>query len=362
MRRLAILTLAISSVTSGAQAFEPPSPGLDIYWVDVQGGAATLVVTPARETILIDSGWPGFDDRDPKRIVHVLKNVAGCQQIDHLVTTHWHVDHYGGVEGLSKLVPIARFWDRGLPDDADPALDFPEGFKPGDKLYLAYKQASAGKRTVLKPGDRLPLEGDLEALVIASGGKVIQAGQPATSEPNPACDEAIPDHPIDRSDNARSVVLVFRLGAFDFLDCGDLTWNIEKQLVCNVDRTRFGQKRSAPDTSIDLYQVTHHGMDISNHPALVRTIKPTVAVMNNGPRKGGSPAVVKLLKAQPGLEALYALHKNQATGPEENADPALTANTDPSGGQYIHAHVEPDGSSFTLKIGPDGPPRTFRSK
>src|SRR3954452_13803387 len=90
---------------------------LDIYFIDVMGGAATLIVTPEKESILIDSGWPGFDDRDPKRIVHVLKDVAGFDHIDHLVTTHWHTDHFGGVAGLSKLIEIRHFWDRGLPED-----------------------------------------------------------------------------------------------------------------------------------------------------------------------------------------------------------------------------------------------------
>ena len=79
---------------------------LEIYFIDVEGGAATLLVTPERESILIDSGWPGLDDRDPKRIVHVLKDLAGCDQLDHLVTTHWHTDHYGGVAGLARMVRI----------------------------------------------------------------------------------------------------------------------------------------------------------------------------------------------------------------------------------------------------------------
>jgi beta-lactamase superfamily II metal-dependent hydrolase len=371
-RLLAGLAVILACTRSAPAADEPapspspaPSPvprGLDLYFIDVQGGAATLIVTPEKESLLIDSGWPGLEDRDPKRIVHVLRDVAGCERLDHLVTTHWHIDHYGGVEGISRLVPIGRFWDRGLPEDNLPGVDFPDGPKPEDPLYLAYKKASEGKRKPLKAGDRLPLRGQVDALVLASGGKVVLEGERLGAQVNDLCDDSIADLPADHSDNARSLTLIFRLGAFDFLDCGDLTWNIEKKLVCDVDRIRFGQQRTVPDQAIDLYQVTHHGMDISNHPTLLRTIQPTVAVMNNGPRKGGSPATVKRLKALPTLQALYALHKNQATSPEDNADPAATANADPAGGQFIHVHVEPDGSAFTVRIGEDGPPRTFTTR
>jgi beta-lactamase superfamily II metal-dependent hydrolase len=339
-----MVSLLLAAVL-GFAADEPR--GLDIYFVDVQGGAATLIVTPERESILIDSGWPGFDDRDPKRIVYVLKEVAGLDHLDHLVTTHWHIDHFGGVEGLAKRIEIAHFWDRGLPEDGIAGLDFPDGPKADDPLGVAYRKASAGKRTALKAGDTLPLRGDAKAVVVVSGKNVIDAHGEAAH-----CADAPPDKEPDPSDNARSLGLIVRLGRFDFLDLGDLTWNVEKTLVCPVDR--LGK--------VDLYQVTHHGMDISNHPTLVKSVEPTVAVMNNGPRKGGSPATVKLLKSLPSLRALYAVHKNQATGPVDNADPALTANADPEGGQFIHVHVEPDGSRFSVRIGTDGERREYEAR
>ena len=142
----------------------------------------------------------------------------------------------------------------------------------------------------------------------------------------------------------------FRLSEFDFLDCGDLTWNIENALVC--PQNTLG--------TIDLYQVTHHGLDISNNPVLVRSIQPTVAIMNNGPRKGGSPATVKLLRSIPSIKAAY--QRNAATSPEDNTDPGLIANSDPGGGQFIHVSVTPDGSKFHVQIGPDGPQREFASR
>ena len=142
------------------------------------------------------------------------------------------------------------------------------------------------------------------------------------------------------------------LGKFDFLDCGDLTWNIENALVCP-------QNTIGP---IDLYQVTHHGLDISNNPVLVRSIQPTVAIMNNGPRKGGSPATVKLLRSIPSIKAAYQLHRNAQTSSEDNADPSLIANSDPAGGQFIHVSVTPEGSKFTVQIGPDGQRSEYASR
>jgi beta-lactamase superfamily II metal-dependent hydrolase len=343
-------------------AAAPAERGLDIYHIDVDGGAATLIVTPERESILIDSGWPGLDDRDPKRIVHVLKDVAKLDHIDHLVTTHWHRDHFGGVAGLSKLVEIKRFWDRGLPEDGLSGIDFPDGPPVDDELGKAYREASKGKRTALMAGDKLPLKGNVQAVVLTSGGKVYMQDKRFGAQRNTACNSAPADQALDPSDNARSLSLVFRLGDFDFLDCGDLTWNVEKQLVCDVDRIKLSAPDGRKATAVDVYQVTHHGMDSSNNPVLVRTIEPTVAIMNNGPRKGGAAATVRLLKSVDSIKALYALHKNVATGPDDNADPKLTANSDPKGGQFIEVNVSPDGSKYTVKIGEDGEPREFATR
>jgi len=345
---IAIAPLLLAASLCGA---DEPSRPMDLYFIDVMGGAATLIVTPDRESILIDSGWAGFDDRDPKRIEHVLKDVARLDHLDHLVTTHWHADHFGGVEGLARRLRIDHFWDRGLPDPKAPEGDranYPDGPFAGDLLGIHYRKASEGKRKALKAGDSLPIRG-VEAVVLASGGRVSEG---LTGPSNPACAEAPPDQPVDKSDNARSLAFRFRLGRFDFLDCGDLTWNVEKALACPSDRVG----------PIDLYQVTHHGMDISNHPTLVRRIAPTVAIMNNGPRKGGAPGTVKLLRSIPSIQAAYQLHKNAATSADENTEPALIANPDPAGGQFIHVEVVPDGSSFTVQIGTDGAKRSFKAK
>jgi competence protein ComEC len=348
----AVLAVMVAAVIAGggvkAGAAEPG--GMDIYYIDVLGGAATLLVTPERESILIDTGWPGQNDRDPKRILHVLKEVAGLDHLDHLVTTHWHMDHFGGVEGLAKRVEIKNFWDRGLPEDKIEGLDFPDGPKADDPLGIAYRAASKGKRKTVKAGDALPLRGAISATVLAASGRVAPA--PANSPANPLCAEAPPDQDVDPSDNARSVVVRFRLGKFDFLDCGDLTWNVEKALVCPHDLIG----------PIDLFQVTHHGLSISNHPTLLRTVQPIVTIMNNGPRKGGSAVTVERLKAIPSIQAAYQLHRNAKTSDADNTDPSLIVNTDEEGGKFLHVAVAPDGSRFRVQFGADGPERTFESR
>ena len=346
---LAVLLALAPAMTRAADA---PAKGLDLYFIDVMGGAATLLVTPEGESFLIDSGWPGEADRDPKRIVHVLKDVAKLDRLDHLVTTHWHMDHFGGVAGLSKLVPIGHFWDRGLPDPSAPDHDkakFPDGPMPDDPLGIAYLKASAGKRTTLRAGDTLPLKGQIRATVIAASNAIESEHAPIRDPANPLCAQAPPDQAPDPSDNALSLALHVRTGRFRFLDCGDLTWNVEKRLVCPHDLVG----------PIDLFQVTHHGMDISNHPSLLQTIRPTVAIMDNGPRKGGSPATVARLQSLASLKALYQLHKNAATPPDQNTAPSRIANADPAGGQFLRVSVTPDGSHFTVQIGTDGPSETF---
>lgn len=344
-----ILCLLAAAIGTTRAAEPSEARGLDIYFVDVQGGAATLVVTPERETILIDSGWPDRFHRSGEAIAKVLEEI-GSDRIDHLVTTHWHLDHWGGVEDLAKRVKIERYWDRGLPEDGEPGLEFNDGPKDDDPQAIAYRAASKGKRSILRPGDSLPLRGDVSAVVLAASGKV--ASPPKDAPENPLCASAPAAHPEDRSDNAQSIVLKLRAGTFDFLVCGDLTWNIEKKLVCPHDL--IGK--------IDLYQVTHHGLAISNHPTLLQTIEPLVTVMTNGPRKGGEAEAVHRLRTIPSVQASYQLHRNAQTGDDDNTDPALIVNDNPEGGRYLHVSVSPDGSTFRVKMGADGPERTFESR
>ncbi len=319
---------------------------LDLYFIDVEGGAATLIVTPAGESVLIDAGWDGFDGRDAKRIQRAIGQ-AGITTIDHMVTTHYHRDHYGGVPELARLAAIRRFYDHGkmtsLPDDTE----FPERF-------AAYQAATKGQTTTLKPGDSIPLksgEGEppIQLLCVAARATVITGDAESA---NPACTSAEPNE--DTSDNSRSVALLLKFGDFDFLNLADLSWNVSKRLFCPSNR--IGQ--------VDLYQVTHHGGNISNDPALLRSLSPTVAVMINGPRKGGHPDTIKWLRETPSLRALYQLHRNVQTTSEQNAPSEFIANLDeqPDAANMITVSVDSTTRAFTVTNGRTKESRSYQFK
>lgn len=317
--------------------------GLDIYWIDVEGGAATLIVTQAGETVLMDAGWPGFDERDAKRIQQVLTQEAKLNKIDYFITSHFHLDHVGGLPQLAKIVPIERFVDHGDSVELDN--------ERGKRLWESYLEVARDKRMKIEPGDTLPLQG-VEFLVVAARSKFIQKplGTPGS---NPFCKTAELHEP-DPGENGKSIGFIIRVGDFEFLDLGDLTWNFEYELAC--PKNLLGE--------IDLYQVTHHGMHMSGNPQHVWGIKPTVAVMNNGPRKGGRPEVYDMLMQSPGLEDLWQVHRAVESDAEHNPDERRIANlgeTEGCAGHWIQAAVDADGS-YTITNSRNGFSRTYRAK
>ena len=325
---------------------EEPRRGLDIYFIDTEGGAATLVVTPAGESVLIDCGNPG--SRDPERIAKTAEAI-GLKAIDHLIITHWHTDHYGGVDRLSKLIPIHRYYDHGIPEklDEDPKM-FPV-------LIAAYKAATKGKSKTLKPGDSIPLKQvagapALRLDCLCGSGEVIP-DKPRAAENAIAKDHKPKDE--DKTDNARSLGFVLSYGKFRFLDLGDLTWNIEYKLVSPSDKIG----------PVDVYQTTHHGLDISNNPVVINTVRPRVAIFNNGPRKGGMPAVTAALRRSPEIQAIYQVHRNLTVGAAENTDPEYIANPDEKcQGEGISLRVASDAKSYTVTVGSKGKPKKYETR
>jgi beta-lactamase superfamily II metal-dependent hydrolase len=333
---LAALSLSVGLASGAAEERTTAAPRtLDLYFIDVEGGAATLIITPAGQSVLIDAGWDGFDHRDAKRIEQAMRQ-AGATAIDHLIATHYHMDHYGGVAELAKLVPIRRFYDHGKMSSLSEDPEFAE-------RYGAYQAAAKGHTTTLKPGDTIALKTaagtpPLKLLCVAANAAVIGGKSTANAE----C-AGLPAPEADSSENGRSVALRLNWGGFDFLNLADLTWPISQRLICPANQL----------DQIDLYQVTHHGGDGSNNPRLLRSLRPTVAVMINGPRKGGHPDTIRWLREMPSLEALYQLHRNVQTTAEQNTPGEFIANLEeqPDEAEMIVVSVDAAKRTFTVTSG-----------
>lgn len=297
MRLLALFLMAVP-----AWAADP----LRLYFIDTEGGQATLVVTPSKQTLLIDTGYDLFGGRDTLRIQAAMKD-ADVKKIDHLLITHFHSDHVGGVANLVAQVPVSSFYDHGVSVETgtyDPAWAAAFG---------------KGKHQVAGPGDRIALK-DVGVQIVAGAGK----GRAGIGSANAHC-AGLTERGPETGENTQSLAVVVEFGKFRFLDPGDLTYNRELALLCPSNQV--GQ--------VDLFLSTHHG---SESPRAIWDLKPRVAIMNNGPRKGGDAAGWKTIVASPGLEDLWQLHYAIAAGAGGNSQDALIANLVPGGaedGQYI---------------------------
>jgi len=324
-------TLSFLSVLAAAAILLPAQTRtLDIYWIDVEGGAATLIIAPSGESLLVDTGFPGNDDRDAKRI-QAAAVAAGLTRIDNLVITHFHGDHVGGLAALSKAMPIRKIWDHGESIEASQPN--------GATLWKDYLAAAGNRRTVVKAGDKIPLKG-VDITVVSANGEVI-------AEPlkggfvNKLCDGA-ERKPTDNTENSRSTGFLLTYGKFRFLDVGDLTWDREMMLACPTNK--IGE--------VSLMQATHHGFSNgqSGAPALIWSLKPQVVVVNNGARKGFSNGGYETLAKIPGIQGIWQGHKGAMNDADHNTTEDMIANPEEGAadkGNWIKASVSSDGK-FTV--------------
>jgi competence protein ComEC len=306
MRRLPLLLIVGIFLSPGCVAAQSKTAKpLEIYVVDVEGGNATLFVAPSGESVLIDTGNPGT--RDAGRILAATKD-AGVTQIDHLITTHWHGDHFGGLSEVASRIPIKQFIDHGGDVQHNPQV--------GEFLQNVYPTLYKDRiHTVAKPGDKIAVAG-LDWRIVAAGGEVLKTPLPGAGKANPDCTD-VKQHDPDPGENAQSVSSVVTFGKFRIVHMGDLTWNKELSLMCPNN----------PLGKTDVLIVSHHGLALSNSPAFIHALHPRVALLNNGTRKGGAPEVMQVIYSSPGLEDLWQMHFSQLSGQEYTVPGMFIANT-----------------------------------
>ncbi len=289
------------------------------YCIDVEGGQATLFVSPQGQSLLIDTGWDGNNGRDADRIAAAAKD-AGLKKIDYVLITHYHSDHVGGVTQLAARIAIGTFIDHGELRETDN-----QNTKTGYAAYQKLLATGKYKRISTKPGDVFSV-GDMKFTIITSDSKLLEKPLPGAGQPNPFCQEAPNQPPADHSENEFSQGLLMEFGKFRLLDLGDIPFVEEVALTCPINK--IGE--------VDFFIATHHGLFYSNSPALVHGVSPRVAVMENGAKKGASPAAWNIIKSSPGLEALYQLHWSEEGGSDHNSPAAFLANLEgPDMGNYF---------------------------
>jgi beta-lactamase superfamily II metal-dependent hydrolase len=324
-----ILGLALATIV-GLPATAQRAHPLLIYAIDVEGGQSTLIVSPLGYSLLVDTGWPTADARDAKRIQAAMRD-AGVSRLDHVLITHFHVDHVGGVPGLvASGVQVGEFLDHG-PNREDSDITRHD--------FAAYLKAiGTAPRRIVHPGDTIDLPG-LETIILTADGEHIAAdprvlGPGVKPEPNPLCADE-PKWDLDDTENPRSAGLLLTYGKFRFLDLGDLTKAKEIPLVCPANL--IGR--------VDLYLINHHGMNLSNSRAFVHAIHPRVAIMNNGAHKAGSPEAWQTVHDSPGLEDLWMLHTAEGNDAAHNSADALIAILKGTpDGAYLKVEANSNGS------------------
>jgi beta-lactamase superfamily II metal-dependent hydrolase len=317
----------------------------------MEGGAGTLIVTPAGESIIVDTGNPSSANQTDSSASRIHKAAvdAGVSKIDYLILTHFHMDHFGGAADLAKLMPIGEVLDKGIPDhDSDGVTNNDAKFARDITPYRTFK---ADSRAIMQLGQVIPLKqaggaAPLSFQCVGVQKQVLVMDGGVTNGINPD----LTQHAVDTTDNANSIIMLLKFGPFKFFIGGDLTWNMEGKLVCPVNYVG----------TVDLFQVDHHGLNLSNNPLLVRALSPTVSVMSNGPRKGADAETLATLRSVPSIQTMWQIHGNLRGTTNVNTDTNYIANlTANCQGNYIKCSVDPSGKSYTVSIPATGVSKTY---
>ncbi len=339
-RALLLLLLLLCATVGFAQSRKT----LDIYVVDVEGGNAVLFVTPSGESMLVDSGNGGAAAvRDAERIVTAAKD-AGVTSIDHLITTHYHGDHIGGLAELAQRIPIKEFIDHGPNTQPNAAVD---AFLQGGYRELYSKT----KHTVAKPGDKIPIAG-VDWRIVASATEAIKTPLQGRATPNPYCWNFTPQTGINVTEDDQSVGSFITFGKFRTIHLGDLTLNRQFELMCPMNRLG----------TVDLLIAARHGN--VNGEFLAHALRPRAIVTNNGTRKGAQPEAMKIFFSSPGVEDVWQIHFSQLSGQEYTVPGMFIANVidqqqdampvtplpAPPQGQQAPPPPEHNGKAYYFKI------------
>lgn len=362
---MSVVAFTPTAATSKEKA-PKASKDLRIVAVDVEGGAAVLFVTPEGKSLLIDTGWPpGIGGPRPvpgaappppmpssaDRIAAATASL-GVTKIDYLIMTHYHIDHVGGLQSLIAKLPVSTFIDHGPNRQESPPDATPRQLKFAPATaYPRWVAAYQGHEHITaQVGQKLDV-GSMHLEFVTSDGHVPATPLPGAGAPNPFC-QGVPA--MDRNggeENARSVGTLITFGKTRILELGDLTWNKELELLCPANKVG----------KVDVYFVTGHGMDLSSSPATA-ALDPLVAIMQNGPTKGGDERVIKTVDSYPDLKGFWRVHYS-VRYPDLNGNPNYIANLNgtPDEGYPIDLDITP-GGKITVRNGRNGFSRTYRAR
>jgi competence protein ComEC len=344
--RMILVALALALTTSVAAQREQP---LRVIAIDVEGGSATLYVTPQGHSLLIDAGWaagmggrrstldapPPATPSSARRIAAAVK-AAGLTRIDDLLVSHYHADHVGGVVELMSLVPVGMVIDHGPNREQIPAGANPSVIAAAPAILYPEYLAAIGSRPhrVMKPGETLKIDA-MVVTAIDSDGAILQQPLAAAGAPGAGCASATSNDNLGGEENPRSLGVLVSWGSARVLSLADTTWNVENSLAC--PRDLIGP--------VDVMFADNHGSDNSNSPVLVNSVRPRVIIFGNGPTKGAGAQSFATAMNSPGIKGVWQVHFAEQH-PEQNPPPAQIANlaSDPDAMNSIRIAVYKDGA------------------